>query len=145
MTYSVLVADDDEGVRKSHMLAIKQAAKQLKAQIEIIETDDSVKTRESINGQKFDLIILDNDFKDEEIKGRLPGIAILQMARKNGPNMNTQIIFCSGEVYETLRPMAEKFKAEYLAKTNYDLAEFTKLLKEKLKDSKINETRRYLR
>jgi CheY-like chemotaxis protein len=145
MTYSVLVADDDDGVRKSHMLAIKQAAKQLKAQIEIIETDDSVKTRESINGQKFDLIILDNDFKDEEIKGRLPGIAILQMARKNGPNMNTQIIFCSGEVYETLRPMAEKFKAEYLAKTNYDLAEFTKLLKEKLKDSKINETRRYLR
>jgi CheY-like chemotaxis protein len=136
MTYSVLVADDDEGVRKSHMLAIKQAAKQLKAQIEIIETDDSVKTRESINGKKFDLIILDNDFKDEEIKGRLPGIAILQMARRNGPNMNTQIIFCSGEVYETLRPMAEKFKAEYLAKTNYELADFTKLLKDKLKDSK---------
>ncbi len=136
MIYSVLIADDDAGVRKSHMLAIKQAAKLLKAQIETVETEDSVKTREIIHEKKFELIILDNDFKDEEIKGRLPGIALLQMARKNGPNVDTSIIFCSGEVYETLRPMAEKFRAEYLAKANYNLEEFSKLLTEKLKDSK---------
>lgn len=137
MIYSVLIADDDSGVRKSHLFAIKQAAKLLKAQIETVETIDSVKTREMIDQKKFDLIILDNDFKDENVKGRLPGIAILQMARKSGPNVDTDIIFCSGEVYETLRPMAEKFKAIYLAKANYSLEEFTKLLNEKLKNSKL--------
>jgi len=136
MQYSILVADDDKGVRRSHLLAIKQVAKSLKAKIETIETEDSVKTREALSDKKFDLIILDNDFKDESVKGRLPGIAILQMARKNGPNTDTPIIFCSGEVYETLRPMAEKFKAVYLAKSNYKLGEFTKLLAEQLKNEK---------
>lgn len=136
MTYSILVADDDKGVRKSHLLAIKQVAKSLKAQIETVEAEDSVKTRELIGDKKFDLIILDNDFKDEEVKGRLPGIAILQMARRNGPNADTSIIFCSGEVYETLRPMAEKFRAVYLAKANYNLEAFTNMLIEILKDAK---------
>ncbi len=136
MNYAILVADDDDGVRKSHLLAIKQAAKKLKAKIETIETENSVKTREMIHDKKFDLIIIDNDFKDEEVKGRLPGIAILQMARKDGPNTDTPIIFCSGEVYETLRPMAEKFRAEYLAKANYKLEDFSNMLIEKLKDSK---------
>ncbi len=136
MNYAILVADDDDGVRKSHLLAIKQAAKKLKTKIETIETENSVKTREMIHDKKFDLIIIDNDFKDEEVKGRLPGIAILQMARKDGPNTDTPIIFCSGEVYETLRPMAEKFRAEYLAKANYKLEDFSNMLIEKLKDSK---------
>jgi CheY-like chemotaxis protein len=135
MPYSILVADDDKGVRKSHLLAIKQAASNLKSQIESIEAEDSVKTREYVQNKKFDAIILDNDFKDESVKGRLPGIAILQMARKSGPNMQTPIIFCSGEVYETLRPMAEKFNAVYIAKANYSLEDFSKLLRQALENA----------
>ncbi len=135
MGYIVLIADDDQGVRKSHLLALKHAATALKTKIEAIESDNSVKTREKIHEQKFDLIILDNDFKDESVKGRLPGIAILQMARKNGPNIATPVIFCSGEIYETLRPMAEKYNAVYLAKSNYNLSDFSKLLHQKLKES----------
>jgi CheY-like chemotaxis protein len=135
MAYTVLIADDDQGVRKSHLLALKQAASALKTKIEAVESDDSVKTREKIHDQKFDLIILDNDFKDESVKGRLPGIAILQMARKNGPNTNTPVIFCSGEIYETLRPMAERYQAVYISKTAYSLNDFAKLLRQKLSET----------
>jgi response regulator of citrate/malate metabolism len=135
MTYSILIADDDAGVRKSHMLAIKNAAKGLEARIETCEAESSLQTRELLHEKKFDLIILDNDFKDDNKKGRLPGIALLQMARKNGPNIDTAVIFCSGEVYETLRPMVEKFNAVYLSKANYKLDEFTGMLGRMLRDS----------
>jgi CheY-like chemotaxis protein len=117
------------------MLAIKNAAKGLEARIETCEAESSLQTRELLHEKKFDLIILDNDFKDDNKKGRLPGIALLQMARKNGPNIDTAVIFCSGEVYETLRPMVEKFNAVYLSKANYKLDEFTGMLGRMLRDS----------
>lgn len=136
MKYYVLIADDNEGVRKSHVLALKHAAAALDVQFESIESENSVQTRELIKNTKFDLIILDDDFKDEDIKGRLSGSAILQMARKSGPNTDTAIIFCTGERYETLRPMVEKLNAEYLAKAQYNLEEFSNLIKELMKDVK---------
>ncbi len=135
MKYYVLIADDNEAVRNSHIIALKHAAASLDVQFESIEAENSVQTRELIRNTKYDLIILDDDFKDEDIKGRLSGSAILQMARKSGPNTGTTIIFCTGEKYETLRPMVEKFNAEYLSKAQYNLEDFSNLLKEKLKDT----------
>jgi CheY-like chemotaxis protein len=141
MAYTVLIADDDQGVRKSHLLALKQAALAMKTKIEAVEAENSVKTREKIHEQKFDLIILDNDFKDESVRGRLPGIAILQMARKNGPNISTPVIFCSGEIYETLRPMAERYQSVYISKTSYNLNDFSKLLQQKLSETDASKTK----
>ncbi len=134
MKYHVLIADDNEAVRKSHVLALKHAASSLDVQFESTETEDSVQTREMIKNTKFDLIILDDDFKDEDVKGRLSGSAILQMARKSGPNTDTIIIFCTGEKFESLRPMIERFNAEYLAKAQYNLEDFSNLLRDKLKE-----------
>ena len=116
MPFRILVADDDEAVRKSHRFAVDAAADIMKDSVDVVESDDSVDAWAKIRSERFDLIIVDNDFRDMEIKGHLPGIALLQIARKEGANTATPIIFCSGETFETLKPMVERFNAVYLPK-----------------------------
>jgi CheY-like chemotaxis protein len=117
----VLVADDDEGVRKSHRFALDAAAVLLKNAIAVEEADTSVAAWARIKATKFDLILVDNDFKDSALPGRLPGIALLQLARKEGANKETPIVFCSAETFETLKPMVEKYGGTVLPKTGYDI------------------------
>jgi CheY-like chemotaxis protein len=121
MPFRILVADDDEAIRKSHTFAVDAASELLKDKIVVVESDDSVDAWAKIKSERFDLIIVDNDFKDNEIPGHLPGIALLQLARKEGLNNETPIIFCSAETFETLKPMVEKFNAVHFPKTGYDI------------------------
>ena len=125
--YSVLIADDDESQRNVQKLVLGEVAKGLSAELRIAETMDSVQTRNALAEREFDLIILDNEFKDDLKMGHLPGIAILQLMRKNGPNISSPTVFCSGDPYNTLRPMVEKFGAVYYPKARADAEEMTKL------------------
>ncbi|HUI10868.1 MAG TPA: response regulator [Bacteroidota bacterium] len=127
MPKKILVADDDEDVRRSHKLALDAAGELLKDPCVVVESDDSVDAWAKIKAEKFDLILVDNDFKDKEIKGHLPGIALLQLARREGANRETPIIFCSGETFETLKPMVEKFNAVHLPKADLDIDKASRL------------------
>jgi len=132
MPKKVLVADDDEDVRKSHKLALDAAAEILKDRCTVVEADDSVEAWAKIKAEKFDLILVDNDFKDKDIKGHLPGIALLQLARREGANRETPIIFCSGETFETLKPMVEKFNAVHFPKADLDIDKASRLFASQL-------------
>ena len=133
MPIRILIADDDEGVRKSHKFAVEAAAEVLKDEYVVVESGDSVDAWEKIKSQQFDLILVDNDFKDANLKGHLPGIALLQLARKEGANKATPIIFCSAEGFESLKPMVERFNGVLLPKATYDLEHATQLFVEEIK------------
>jgi len=127
MPYKVLVADDDEGQRKSHGFALEVATAIVEDEITIIETATSVDTWAKIKAEIFSLIILDNDFKDNSLKGHLPGIALLQLAKKEGVNRGTPIFFCSADAYDTLKSMVEKHGGIYLPKVGYDIEKVAQL------------------
>ncbi|MEK6756518.1 MAG: hypothetical protein AABZ02_10255 [Bacteroidota bacterium] len=133
MPYKVLVADDDEGQRKSHGFALEVCTAILEDEIEIVETATSVESWEKIKSEHFSLIILDNDFKDMHLKGHLPGIALLQLARREGVNRNTPIFFCSADAYDTLKAMVEKFGGAYMSKVGYDIEKSAQLFADKMK------------
>ncbi len=133
MPYKVLVADDDEGQRKSHGFALEVTSAIVEDEIAIVETATSVDTWAKVKSEQFNLIILDNDFKDESLKGHLPGIALLQLARKEGANRSTPIFFCSADAYDTLKSMVEKFNGVYLPKVGYDIEKVAALFAEKMK------------
>ncbi len=133
MPYKVLVADDDEGQRKSHGFALEVCTAILEDEIEIVETATSVESWEKIKSEHFNLIILDNDFKDMHLKGHLPGIALLQLARREGVNRNTPIFFCSADAYDTLKAMVEKFGGAYMSKVGYDIEKSAQLFADKMK------------
>jgi len=132
MSLKVLVADDDEGVRNSHKFAMEAAADILKQEYVVVETDNSVDALAKILAGKFDLILLDNDFKDGHLKGHLPGIALLQLARKEGPNTETPIVFCSAETFALLKPMVERFRCVHFPKGGYDIDQASRLFSEQL-------------
>ncbi|HVN47953.1 MAG TPA: hypothetical protein VMU30_03930 [Bacteroidota bacterium] len=136
MPYKVLVADDDEGQRKSHGFALEVATAILEDEITITETATSGETWEKIKSQQFDLIILDNDFKDTHLKGHLPGIALLQLSKKEGTNRDTPTFFCSADAYDTLKAMVEKFGGFYLPKVGYDIEKVAQLFSDKMKKKK---------
>ncbi|MCX7984057.1 MAG: response regulator [Bacteroidetes bacterium] len=136
MPYKVLVADDDEGMRKSHGFALEVVTAIVEDEIAIVETATSVDTWQKMKTEQFHLIILDNDFKDAHLKGHLPGIALLQLARKEGPNRNTPIFFCSADAYDTLKAMVERFGGVYLSKVGYDIEKVAELFAEKLMKKK---------
>lgn len=136
MPYRVLVADDDDGQRRSHGFALEVVTAILEDEIHIVETATSVESWEKIKAQQFDLIILDNDFKDNHLKGHLPGIALLQLAKKEGVNRHTPVFFCSADAYETLKAMVERFGGIYLSKVGYDIEKVAQLYAEKLKKKK---------
>ena len=136
MPFRILVADDDENVRKSHKFAVDAASELLKDKLTVVESDDSVDALAKIKSERFDLIIVDNDFKDKEIHGHLPGIALIQIARREGANTETPIIFCSAETFETLKPMVEKFKAVHFPKDGYDIDRAAHLFVELLTKTK---------
>jgi CheY-like chemotaxis protein len=133
MAYKVLVADDDEGQRKSHGFALEVATAILEDEISIVETANSVESWQKIKSEVYNLIILDNDFKDTNMKGHLPGIALLQLSRREGPNRGTPIFFCSADAYDTLKTMVEKFGGVYLPKVGYDIEKVAQLFAEKMK------------
>jgi CheY-like chemotaxis protein len=133
MPYRVLVADDDEGQRKSHGFALEVATAILEDEIAIVETATSGETWEKIKNEQFQLIILDNDFKDVHLKGHLPGIALLQLAKKEGVNKNTPTFFCSADAYDTLKAMVEKHGGIYLPKVGYDIEKVAQLFAAQLK------------
>jgi len=132
MSRTILIADDDEDVRNSHKLALREAAKLLKEECRAIETENSVETRAKIQGEQFDLILLDNEFKDSRVKGHLPGIALLQLARKEGANVTTPVIFCSAESFASLKPMVERFGGVFFPKATYDIDEVARLFAEQI-------------
>ncbi len=136
MPYKVLIADDDEGQRKSHGFALEVATAIIEDEIAITETATSVETWAKIKAEKFDLIILDNDFKDTNLKGHLPGIALLQLAKKEGPNRGTPTFFCSADAYDTLKSMVEKHGGFYLPKVGYDIEKVAQLFADKIKKKK---------
>ncbi len=133
MPKKILIADDDEGVRASHKLAVREASKLLQEECVTVEAENSVETRTKMQQEHFDLILLDNEFKDPRIKGHLPGIGLLQLARRDGPNKATPIIFCSAESFETLKPMVERFGGVFFPKATYDMDEVARLFAEQLK------------
>jgi CheY-like chemotaxis protein len=117
----VLVADDDDAVRKSHRFALDAAAVLVKTAIAVEEAETSVDAWKKINATKFDLILIDNDFRDGSLQGHLPGIALLQLARKEGANKETPIVFCSADTFESLKPMVERFGGTLLPKAAFDI------------------------
>ncbi|MGO9481800.1 MAG: hypothetical protein ACLP05_08480 [Candidatus Kryptoniota bacterium] len=133
--YSILIADDDDSQRSVQKLLLSEVAADIKAELKIEEAADSIVTRNSINERKFDLIILDNEFKDEVKPGHLPGIAILHLMRKKGPNMSSPTVFLTGDPYNSLRPMVEKYGAIYYPKAKADAEEMTKLYSKLLESS----------
>ncbi|MEW6510911.1 MAG: response regulator [Bacteroidota bacterium] len=133
MPKKILIADDDESVRKSHRFAVDAAAQLLKMECTIVEAENSVDALKKIKSENFHLIVIDNDFKDKEIKGHLPGIALLQIARREGANQETPIIFCSAETFDTLAPMVERFNGVHFPKAGYDIDAAAKLFADKLK------------
>lgn len=136
MPMRVLIADDDEAVRKSHRYSLETTAQILKSQCDVVEAADSVEAWQKIKTEKFNLILIDNDFKDIRLKGHLPGIAILQLARKEGANQETPIVFCSAETFETLGPMVERFNAVTFPKASYDIESAARLFAEQLSKAK---------
>lgn len=133
MPKRILIADDDEDVRKSHKLALREASKLLKEECLTVETEDSVDTRAKMLNEQFDLILLDNEFKDPRLKGHLPGVGLLQLARREGANQTTPIIFCSAETFESLKPMVERFGGIYFPKATYDIDEVARMFAEQLR------------
>ena len=133
MPYKVLVADDDEGQRKSHGFALEVATAILEDEITVVETATSVDSWAKIKSEVYNLIILDNDFKDTNLKGHLPGIALLQLAKKESPNRSTPVFFCSADAYDTLKAMVEKHGGEYLSKVGYDIEKVAQLFADRLK------------
>lgn len=133
MSYKVLIADDDEGQRKSHGFALEVATAILEDEIMVVETTTSTDTWAKIKSDVFDLIILDNDFKDADMKGHLPGIALLQLAKKEGPNRTTPVFFCSADAYETLKSMVNKYGGIYLSKVGYDIEKVAQLFADQMK------------
>lgn len=127
MSKKILVADDDEHVRQAHRFALEAASEILKTPCLIVEASDSVETLAKIRTEQFNLILLDNDFKDKDIPGHLPGIALLQLARKEGINQKTPIVFCSAETFETLAPMVERYQGIVLPKAQLDLDRSSRL------------------
>ena len=121
MPFRILVADDDDNIRKSHKFAVDAASALMKEKIVVVESGDSVDAWAKIKSERFDLVIVDNDFKDREIHGHLPGIALIQLARREGANRETPIVFCSAETFEGLKPMVEKFHAVHFPKDGYDI------------------------
>jgi len=136
MPYRVLVADDDDGQRKVHGFALEVATAILEDEITVVETVTSIDTWEKMKKEQFDLIILDNDFKDSHMKGHLPGIALLQLGRKEGINKNTPVIFCSADAYETLKSMVTKFGGIYLSKVGYDIEKVAHLFADAIRKKK---------
>ncbi len=132
--YSVLIADDDDSQREVQKLVLSDVQKSMGAELKIDEAEDSVQTRKLLGEKEYDLIILDNEFKDDLMQGHLPGIAILQLMRKSGLNMASPTVFCSGDPYNTLRPMVEKFGAVYYPKAKADAEEMTKLYSKLLQE-----------
>lgn len=118
--FTVLIADDDDSQRNIQKLVFADVAKTLDAEVKIDEATDSVQARRFIEKQKYDLIILDNEFKDDLSPGHLPGIALLQLMRKGGLNVSAATVFLTGDPYDTLKPMAEKFGAVYYQKARAD-------------------------
>lgn len=127
MPKKILVADDDENVRQSHRFALEAASEILKTPCLIEEVDNSVDALQRIRAEHFDLILIDNDFKDKALPGHLPGIALLQLARKDGANKHTPIVFCSGETFETLAPMVERYQGILFPKTQIDIDRSSRL------------------
>jgi CheY-like chemotaxis protein len=136
MPMKILIADDDESVRKSHKFAIEATSQLLKRECVVVESENSVDAWKKIRSENFNLILIDNDFKDTALPGHLPGIALLQLARKEGANKETPIIFCSAETFETLGPMVERFKGVHLPKAGYDIDRAANLFAEQLTASK---------
>jgi CheY-like chemotaxis protein len=132
MPYKVLVADDDDGQRRSHGFALEVATAIVEDEITIIETATSVDTWAKIKSEIFSLIILDNDFKDNNLKGHLPGIALLELSKKESPNKNTPVFFCSADAYDTLKSMVEKHGGFYLPKVGYDIEQVAQLFADKM-------------
>ena len=118
--FTVLIADDDESQRNIQKLVFYDVAQSMNAEVKIDEAVDSVQTRKFLQKQKYDLIILDNEFKDDASPGHLPGIALLQLMRKGGLNMKASTVFFTGDPYDSLKPMAEKFGAIYCQKARWD-------------------------
>jgi CheY-like chemotaxis protein len=133
MPYKVLVADDDDGQRKSHGFALEVATAIVEDEIAIVETATSVDTWAKIKSEIFNLIILDNDFKDTNLKGHLPGIALLELAKKESPNKGTPVFFCSADAYDTLKSMVEKHGGIYLPKVGYDIEKVAQLFADKMR------------
>ncbi|HOV99312.1 MAG TPA: hypothetical protein PK595_07055, partial [Bacteroidota bacterium] len=127
---------DDEGQRKSHGFALEVATAIVEDEIIVVETETSVETWEKIKSEPFDLIILDNDFKDAHLKGHLPGIALLQLAKKEGPNKTTPTFFCSADTYETLKAMVQRYGGIYLSKVGYDIEKVAQLFADQLTKKK---------
>ncbi len=125
--YKILIADDDEAHRNLQKILLTQAAQRIQAELDVVETINSVETRRVLEHQKYDLIILDNEFKDELLRGHLPGIAILQLMRKAGLNISSPTVFCTGDPYDTLKAMVEKHGAVYYSKSSEDADEMERL------------------
>ena len=133
MPYKVLVADDDEGQRRAHGFALEVCTAILDHEITIVETATSIETWEKLRTEVFNLVILDNDFKDTHLKGHLPGIALLQLARREGVNRSSPIFFCSADAYDTLKSMVEKYGGIYMPKVGYDIEKAAHLFSDKMK------------
>lgn len=125
--YLVLIADDDESQRNIQKLVFSEVARALGSEVKIHEAVDSTETRRHLEQDRYDLIILDNEFKDDMAPGHLPGIALLQMMRKSGPNVSTPTVFLTGDPYDTLKPMAEKYKSIYYPKAEADADQMASL------------------
>jgi CheY-like chemotaxis protein len=132
MPIKVLIGDDDQGIRSSHKFALQAAADLLHDSYVAHEVDNSVDAWAKIHSERFDLILLDNDFKDGNLKGHLPGVALLQLARKEGANTATPIIFCSAETFETLKPMVERFNCVHFPKAGYDIDTAARIMAEQI-------------
>ena len=131
--YSILIADDDDLQRKVQKLLLSKVSSGMNAEFEIEEASDSVQTRALVTERKYDLIVLDNEFKDGMKQGHLPGIALLQLMRKDGPNTSSPAVFLSADSYDTLKSMVERFNATFCQKAKVNADEmielYTKLLK----------------
>ena len=127
MPFTILIADDDDAVRNSHKFALEAASDLLNEEFTVSEVDTSIDAWARIHAHPYDLILLDNDFKDSHLKGHLPGVAVLQLARKEGANKATPIVFCSAETFETLKPMVERFGCVHFPKAGYDIDQAAKL------------------
>lgn len=134
--YRVLIADDEEGQRKALVFALEETGKQIGQSIKTVEAETSVQTRNLMSSEKFDLIILDNDFKDDHIPGHLPGIALLQLARKEGENIKTPVFFCSADTYDGLKTMTDRFLAVLLPKAHFDIDNVATLIAAQLRKAK---------
>ncbi len=125
--FRILVADDDESQRNIQKLVLAEVARALGAEVKVDEAKDSFQTRKFLEKQRYDIVVLDNEFKDELSPGHLPGIALLQLMRKGGLNIKSPTIFLTGDPYDTLRPMAEKYSAIYFQKAKVDAEEMTQM------------------